>query len=96
MVCVPLYWHKQSDSVWVNTHRSGTCLDAVVPLFTRVCRNPDGFEFPPPVEDDRGLMRVGTRGLGRVNHCKGGGKHGRSGYTTMGVLLSKQQRTQGT
>ena len=63
MVCVPLYWHKQSDSVWVNTRRSGTCLDAVVPLFTRVCRNPDGVEFPPPVKEEKGSKGVGTRSL---------------------------------
>ena len=88
MRCVPLYWYKQSGSIWTNTHRVGTWLDAEVPLFIRVCQNPDGVEFPPPVKKERGSKGVGTRGLGRVHPCKWGGKHGRLGRTTMGVLLT--------
>jgi hypothetical protein len=59
-------------------------------------RNPGGVHFSPPVEDDRGSKGVGTRSLGRVHSCKRDGKHGQSGCTTVGVLLLKQQRTQGT
>jgi hypothetical protein len=59
-------------------------------------RNPGGVHFSPPVEEDSGLMRVGTRGLGRTHPCRGEGKHGRSGCTAVGVFLLKQQRMQGT
>jgi hypothetical protein len=78
----------------------GTYLDAVHggPSFYQGehGRNPSGVHFSPPVEDDRGSKKMSTRGLSRAHPCKRGGKHGRSGCTTVGVLLSKQQRTQGT
>ena len=70
----------------------GTCLDAVVTSCYqgKHGRNPGAVHFPPPVEEDRGSKKVGTRGLSRAHPCKWGGKHGRSGRKTVGVLLLKQ------
>ena len=59
-------------------------------------RNPGGVHFSPPVEEDRGSKKVGTRGLCRALPCKRVAKHGRWGHKTVGALLLKQQRTQGT
>ena len=96
MWCVPLYQNKRFDSVWTNTHRGGTCLDTVVYFFTRVCQNPDGVQFPPPVKEDRRSKGVDTRSLGRVHLCKCGGKHGPLGCIAVGTLLSTQRQTQET
>ena len=38
-------------------------------VFTTVCGNPDGVQFPPPVKEDRGAKGVGTRSLGGAPPC---------------------------
>ena len=59
-----------------------------------------GFMYPPkkkiiatinPAKKDKMVVtkKVGTRGLGRAHPCKRGGKHGRPGCTTVGVLFAK-------
>ena len=88
MCGVSLYHYKQFDRVWANTHRCGACLDTVVLFFTKVCRNPDGVQFPPPVKEDRGAKGVGTRSLGRARPCKWGAKNVCLGRKTVRTFVN--------
>ena len=74
----------------------GTCLDAVVTLVTGVGSSPENRAVPATVQEDRGSKKVSTRDLSRAHPCKWDEQHGRWGRKTVGVLLLKQWRTQGT